>query len=321
MKSINRILLCAAILSFSLSVHGKKLRRSARLDKCELYYNRAMRTTNLHVRMRCLQDAMAHARSKEQKVRILIREAYTHHGLGNKELALTTVEKGLKLSLSSKLEEQLMAVKITLSQWYGIKDEKLVSAAQKLIYDSDYKNAYTLYYYIARHYLDKKQYQQAFDLYRTLERRATKDSNAYHLALINQISIAGNYLKRTYDVGMAVKKMERSNVPSDLLSQLYYHAGKAYRANNDNAQAMKYFDKSIENHTQYYTCLSLMEKGKLLKEMKKTDDALKCFTQAQAMTKYSPHQYSAAMSIADIHREKKNYDEAISVIETAIKKY
>ncbi len=319
MKSINRVLLCAAVLFFSLSVYGKKLRRSARLDKCELYYNRAMRTTNLHTRMRYLQDAMSHARSKEQKVRIFVREAYTHHGLKNKELALMTVEKGLKLSLSSSLEDKLMAVKITLNLWYGIKDEKLVSTAQKLIYDRDYRSNYNLYRYIASYYLGKKQYQKAFDLYRTLERRAEKDSRTYHIALINQVSIAGSYLKKTYDVKTAIQKMERSDVPSDLLSQFYYHAGNAYKNINDNTQAIKYFDKSIDKHTQHYTYLSLMEKGKLQKKMEKTDEALKCFMQAQAMTKYSHHQYSAAVNIADIHREKKNYDEAISVMEKAIK--
>jgi hypothetical protein len=62
-----------------------------KLDECERYYRAAMRTIDLNLRMRYLKDAMAHAKSKDEKVKILVREAYTHHGLRNKELALMTI--------------------------------------------------------------------------------------------------------------------------------------------------------------------------------------------------------------------------------------
>ena len=320
MKNVYKILLCATVLSFSLSLLGRRLRRPLKMDKCEQYYRRAMRTTNMSHRMRYLKDAMPHARNKDQKVKILVREAYTHHSLGNRELARQTIETGLKMSsMSSRCEDKLLAAKITLSYWHGIKDEKLVSTAQKLIYRRDYKSNYYLYNYISRHYLSKKQYQKSFDLYKTLERRATKDSRVYHYALIHQLSMAGRYLKKIYDVKIIIRKMERSNAPSDLLAWFYYHAGDAYRVSGDNTQAIKYFDKSIANHSQYYSSLSLIGKGNLLKKMNKPDEALESFTRAQNMAKHPHRHYAAAIAIADIHREKKNYDEAMHALEKGLK--
>lgn len=320
MKNINKILLCIAVLSFSLPVSAKRLRKMVKMDECERYYRAAMRTKDLNLRMRYLRDAMSHARSKDQKVKILVREAYTHHSQGNKDLAFMTIEKGLSLrSLNSRLEDQLMVAKIHLSQWHGKKDEKLALAAQKLIYNSDYRNSYTLYFYIARQYITKKQYQKAFNLYKKLERRAKKDSRAYHMALIQQVSIAGRYLKQIQNVGTIIRKMERSKAPSDLLAQFYYYTGSAYRIANKPEQAIKYFDKSIDTHSQYYTCLSFIEKGKLLKKMNKPDEALKHFIHAQGIAKHSHRHYLAAISIADIHRESNNYDEAMNALKRGLR--
>jgi tetratricopeptide (TPR) repeat protein len=320
MKNIKKILLCVAVLSLSLPVPAKRLRKMVKRDKCERYYRAAMRTTDLNQRMRYLKDAMAHAKSKDQKVKILVREAYTHHSLRSKELALMTIEKGLNLrSLNSRLKDKLMSAKISLSYWHGIKDEKLALAAQKLIYDRDYRNAYTLYFYIARQYIIKKQYQKAFDLYKTLERRAARDSRAYHMALIQQVSIAGQYLKQIQNVGTIIRKMKRSDAPSDLLSQFYYCAGRAYSTANNTKQAMKYFDKSIDTHSRYYTCLSFIEKGKLLKKLNKPDEALKHFTHAQGIAKHSHRHYLAAISIANIHRETNNHDEAMNALKKGLK--
>lgn len=313
---IFRIPLCITVLFFSLSVCGRKM---VKMDKCERYYRMAMRTRDLALRMRYLKNAMAHADSKDQKVKIIIREAYTYHSLKNKELAFMTIEDGFKLrSLNSRLENQLISAKIHLSHWHDVRDEKLVKEALKLIYRNEFNDKYTLYFYVCSNYIRKKQYQKAFNFYKILERRAKRDSRSYHMALIQEAYIAGKYLKQIWEVKSAIRKMEHSEAPSDLLSSFYYRVGIAYQTTGDNKLAVEYFNKSIQNHSQAYIFLSTLAKGKILKETNKTEEALKLLKESQTLAKHPYHHYLAAKYIADIYIKEQKYKQAIEAVENSL---
>ena len=320
MKNINKILLLLLVLFFSLSVYGKsRFRKIVRQDACEKYYQRATRANDMKTRLNYLKQAMTHAKTKDQEIKILIEEAYTLNKLGSKELAMMTIDDALSKRFSTRLKNQLLVAKIVLSKKQDIKDEKLVLIAEKLIFQREFQDNYYLYSYIANHYMIKKQYQKAFDAYKRLERRSKRNSSIYHIALIKQVYIAGCYLARIQDVKILVRKMERSKASSDRLGEFYYYVGIAFRVANDTKQAMKYFNKGILTRSQTYTCLAYIEKGKLFKTMKKPVEALKNLASAQRLASRSTHYYGIGIAAAEIHIESKNYDEAMSVLKKALK--
>ncbi|QSH40857.1 hypothetical protein P0136_11055 [Lentisphaerota bacterium ZTH] len=321
MKKLAETIICICALILVSRTDAK----SGKIDKCEKLYSKALGVKNLDGRLRYLQDALTHAKTNSQKVKILLRQSRTLQAQKKLELALQALEQGLAIRmLSSKLRSRLLAAKIIACYDNKIIKEQLANIAMSLVIRREHRKNYILYNYIAMYFNSCKKYRKSLEYYKILEHNAENNSKAYFIALISQANIYTYFLKDINGVEGVSNKVEKSLMPSDLLAAFYLAAGDACNFAKKPEQALKYYNRVIGCHSKKHKYQAMLQKGILLHKQKNFEHALQCLHKTFSLTTNPNIKYKAVINIAAVYRKEKKYSEAIEWLKKAqdfVKKY